>query len=201
MITKIVQIGKSSRFKIFLDDKFVCNLEGETIVKNKLAIGSEIDANTIERLQFESEKITAFEKAIDYLSRGIKSAKQMKTYLIQKGYLPAVCDHVLSKLSEYKYLNDQQYAHCYVRQHGSIKSSTMLRYELMQKGIDKETACQAVLDCDDFDCAKALVQKNAKNKTPDTKNKQKIIRSLMSKGFDYETIRSAMREVLDESWN
>ena len=136
-ITELKQIGKSENFRVFLDGNYVCNLSKETLVKNKIVCGMEFDKKTLDNLQFESEKIVAFEKASGYLAKGLKSQKEVFDYLKNKGYMPQICQYVVDKLKGYKYIDDLQYCQNYVKSYQNQKGKKALEYALFQKGISK----------------------------------------------------------------
>jgi hypothetical protein len=61
MITDITpQVKSASRCNIFLDGEFFCGMSLETVMKNRLKVGSRVDERTLERIQLESEMHTAW---------------------------------------------------------------------------------------------------------------------------------------------
>lgn len=79
-------------------------------MKNRLKAGQTIDPATLSKIQLESEKSTAFDKALNFISAAQKTEKQVREYLAGKGYLPAVADYVMEKMREYGFLDDGGYA-------------------------------------------------------------------------------------------
>ena len=69
----------------------------ESIVSNRLAVGMEIDKTRIDEIQFESEKQTALNKAVKYVSKSMKTQKEVVKYLKGKGYTQGIIDFVLGK--------------------------------------------------------------------------------------------------------
>lgn len=197
-ITELKQIGKSENFRVFLDGNYVCNLSKETLVKNKIVCGMEIDKKTLEDLQFESEKIVAFEKASGYLAKGLKSQKEVFDYLKNKGYMPQICQYVVDKLKGYKYIDDLQYCQNYVKSYQSQKGKKALEYALFQKGIPKDVIALATRDLDQNQAAVEIAKKYTKNKEKNLKTKQSLYRYLLSKGFDYSLANYATNAVFKE---
>ena len=73
---------------MYLDGEFAFGLEMLTVMKLGLKIGQEISERQLAEAVFDSEKSVAFEKAVNYLSRSMKTVKQMREYLTEKVTLP-----------------------------------------------------------------------------------------------------------------
>ncbi|MBQ5801759.1 MAG: RecX family transcriptional regulator [Clostridia bacterium] len=135
-ITAILpQVKDKTRCNIYLDGRFCCGLTLETVVKNRLKVGHIVSEERLAEMQLESEKNTAFDKALTHLSATRKTEKQIRTYLAGKGYLSAVIEHVLEKLRSYNFVNDGEYAEAYAEHASKRKGGRMIRMELRGKGI------------------------------------------------------------------
>ena len=206
-IEQIKQIGKKNeRFYIMLSSGEKVVLHGLTLLKTKLKVGDDINKETLEEYQFEYEKLTAFDKAINLLSRGMKTKKQISTYLKDKGYMPKVCNYVLDKLIEYKYVDDQTYASCYTKMTSKSKGKRAIAYEMKQKGVSDEIIATCLDEIDDQkEVALSLAKKYLKNKPLDQKTKEKLYRYLLSKGFSHEdcfyALNKCFSEINDEDFN
>lgn len=194
-ITNIIKNGKD-KYSVYLDNEFCCFLTSETIVKNGFKIGQFVDQNQIEIAQFENEKITAFDRAIRYLS-AIKSEKQVKDYLFTKGYSKKIVDFVINKLKEYNYINDEVFAKMYIQNYQVKKGKRLLQFELETKGISKEIISNLLEDFDDnLDCMRSLAEKFLKGKTRDKKTAIKLSNHLFSKGYTYDKINKIIKEFI-----
>ena len=87
-----------------------------TVMKLGLKIGADVSTEKLTEAVFDSEKSVCFDKALNYLSRGMKTCKQMREYLTGKGYAAEIVTYVIDKLVDYKYVNDDYYAQMYVEQ-------------------------------------------------------------------------------------
>ena len=194
-ITNIIKSGKD-KYSVYVDNEFCCFLTSETVVKSGFKIGQFVDQNQIENAQFENEKITAFNRAIKYLS-AIKSEKQVKDYLYTKGYSRKVVDFVLLKLKEYNYINDENFAKIYIQNYQIKKGKKLLEFELQTKGISREIISTLLEDFDDnLECMRALAEKFLKNKPRDKKTAIKLSNHLFSKGYAYEKINKILKEFI-----
>ena len=195
-ITQITpQIKDKRRCNIYIDGRFCCGLTLEATVKNRLKVGQIITPEQLAEIQLDSEKNTAFDKALTHISATQKTEKQMRDFLQGKGYLPTVIDYVVEKLRSYNFLNDGQYAEAYVESISKRKGSKLIRMELRGKGVS-DAEIDAALDTlpveREEETAKALLEKYMRGKACDKTTLQKACRYLLGKGYDYEVVKSAL---------
>ena len=195
-ITEITpQIKDKRRCNIYVDGRFCCGLTLEATVKNRLKVGQIVSPERLAEIQLDSEKNTAFDKALTHISATQKTEKQMREFLQGKGYLPTVIDYVVEKLRSYNFLNDGQYAEAYVESISKRKGSKLIRMELRGKGVS-EAEIDAALDTlpveREEETAKALLEKYMRGKVCDKATLQKACRYLLGKGFDYDVVKSAL---------
>ena len=189
------QVKDKTRCNIFVDGRFCCGLTLEATVKNRLRVGQIITQERLSEMQLESEKNTAFDKALTHLSATRKTEKQIREYLQGKGYLDGVIDYVVEKLRGYNFLNDGEYAEAYVESVAKRKGGRLIRMELRGKGISDEKIDAAMGGLDEetqTESAKTILYKYMRGKVADTQTLQKAYRYLMGKGFDYEVAKAAL---------
>ena len=189
------QMKDKRRCNVYIDGRFCCGLTLEAAVKYRLKVGELINPERLEEIQFESEKNTALDKALTHISASKKTEKQVRDFLKGKGYLPAVCDYVLEKMRGYGFVDDREYAQDYVDFAAAKKGGRLIKMELKAKGIAEEDIDEALtsLNQDEQESAAGrILGKYMRGKTPDRETLGKAFRHLMSKGFDYETARSAL---------
>lgn len=189
------QIKDKRRCNVYIDGRFCCGLTLEATVRNRLKVGQIVTPERLAEIQLESEKNTAFDKALTHISATQKTEKQVRTFLESKGYLPAVVEYVVEKLRSYNFLNDGQYAESYVECAAKRKGSRLIRMELKNKGVSEEaidTAIESLTSEQEIGSASALLVKYMRGKTCDKETLQKAYRYLMGKGYDYEVIKSAL---------
>ena len=194
------QVKDKRRCNIFVDGRFCCGLTLEATVKNRLKVGQTITPERLAEIQLDSEKNTAFDKALTHISATQKTEKQVREFLQGKGYLPAVVDYAIEKLRSYNFLNDGQYAESYVESISKRKGSKLIRMELRSKGVS-ETEIDAALDAlpveQEIETAKGILEKYMRGKVCDKTTLQKACRYLLGKGYDYEVVKSALTEFGD----
>ena len=79
-----VQTKNKDRCNLFVDGNFFAGISLITLVKSRLKVDDEVDEKELKNLLLESERTQAFTKAVDYLSRAMKTKRQVKEYLLNK---------------------------------------------------------------------------------------------------------------------
>lgn len=187
------QVKDKERCNIYLDGQFYCGLKAETVYRYQLQVGQKIEQSRLEEIQFENEKIQALDKAFSYLSATMKTERQMRDYLCKKGYLPSVCDYVLEKLYYYKLLDDKLYTKQYIKSASKTKGARRISLELRQKGVDVDMIDDALITIEDAEQrAKEVLAKYMRHKANTKENLAKAFRYLLSRGFNYDDVKSAL---------
>lgn len=194
-ITAIVPQKKDkTRCNIEVDGRFYCGMKLEAVIRNRLKAGDVVSPEELARIQLESEKQTAFDKALLHISSSMKTEREIRGYLEKKGYLKDVADYVVEKMQGYGFLDDAQYAARYVESAAKRKGSRLIAAELRGKGVPEEAVAAALgaLGSEE-ESAKAVLEKYLRGKNAgDRKTLQKAYAYLISKGYDYETARAAL---------
>ncbi len=200
IITEIKkQTRNNGRFNIYLDYEYYCALNAETIVKNGLKTGLEIEKQILDKLQLDSEKTTALEKLVKYMGTRLRTEKQLKDYLKGKGYAEATVDYCMEKLKEYNFINDEQYITSYIETNKRRKGKTLLKQELKQKGIKDSLIEDSFNDFEtEEETIELLANKYLKNKEKNKDTFQKVYRHLFSKGFESEQILRVIKRIFND---
>ena len=187
-----------TRCNIEVDGRFFCGMELETVMRNRLKAGLSVTGEELSAMQLESEKTTAFDKALSYLSVSMKTEKQMRDYLKKKGYLEGVIDHVVAKLKEYGYIDDALYSASYSSSVSKRKGKRLIAAELKRKGVGDDAIESALSSIEsETESAENVLKKYLRGKTLDKPTLQKAYRYLIGKGFDFDTAKSALKSLMD----
>lgn len=199
-ITDLIRRGKSELYKTYIDDEYVCLLEAETLVKHSIKTGTFISEQEFNIIRKESESLTCKNVAINYVSKSLKTRWQAYDHLKQKGFLQDNINAALDMLENYGYINDKYYAQTFVASKQNCKGIMYLKSQLKQKGVKDEIINEVLSNYKSSEQdILSLATKYLKNKPKDAKTKQKLYRHLLSKGFTYDDINSAMSKLnLDE---
>lgn len=151
-----------------------------------------------------------YNKALKFLSYRPRSVEEVRKNLLnsrgrsgstKKNTTPEIAEKIISKLKEYKFLNDNEFVRWWIEQRTNYKprSLRLIKMELGQKGIDRDLIDQVIddlrLTIDDLGSAKKLIEKRAnKYKGLERDEKfQKVARYLSSKGFSYDIIKEIFK--------
>ncbi len=185
---------KNGSYDIYVDGEKFERLDSVVLASyRKIKVGEEITAEEIEAIRRQSGVNFAFDSAIRQISRSLKSESEVRQKLEEKGYTEEEAEGAILKLRSYGYINDMAYAHAYVSTYGKDRGKLRLSYELSAKGVSKDIIDE-VLPENEEDIARALCEKKAKKYT----EKEKMVRYLMSRGFEYDVAKKVSGEVLEE---
>lgn len=137
----------------------------------------------------------AYNYAIKYL-KNIKTKKGVYDYLIRKGFTDEETSEVCDYIEEVGLVDDDLYIKFFVEDSFRIKNkgARKIVYELKQRGIDDDKINEAIEEASDmqYDALKEAYERKleaTKSETDQYKRKNKIIRFLISRGFDYSDIK------------
>ncbi|MDD7339856.1 MAG: regulatory protein RecX [Eubacteriales bacterium] len=137
----------------------------------------------------------AYNYAIKYL-KNIKTKKDVYDYLIRKGFSDEETSEVCDYIEEVGLVDDDLYVKFFVEDSFRIKNkgARKIVYELKQRGIDDDKIEEAMEEASDmeYEALKEAYERKleaTKSETDPYKRKNKIIRFLISRGFDYSDIK------------
>ena len=186
------QAKDKTRCNIEVDGRFFCGMKLETVISHRLKAGTVISEEELSRLQLESEKLTALDKALTFITASMKTEKDIRAYLKKKGYLQDVSDYVIEKMRSYGYLDDGAYARAYIEHAGKKKGARLIQMELRQKGVPDEAIEEALQGFSgEEESAMEVLRKYLRGKERTRENLYKAVKYLVSRGYDYDTARRA----------
>lgn len=137
----------------------------------------------------------AYNYAIKYL-KNIKTKKDVYDYLIRKGFSDEETSEVCDYIEDVGLVDDDLYVKFFVEDSFRIKNkgARKIVYELKQRGIDDDKIEEAIEEASDmeYEALKEAYERKleaTKSETDPYKRKNKIIRFLISRGFDYSDIK------------
>ncbi|MDB5355821.1 MAG: regulatory protein RecX [Phycisphaerales bacterium] len=204
-ITKITeQRRRANRRNVFLDGTFAFGVNLNVIAKFRLREGMTLSDAQVLEIQRGEVRQECFDKAMQYLQMRLHSRAELGKKLMRREYGQAVVDGVLDDLVRLGYLNDEQFARTKAlsasehKHHGRRR----VKIELLKSGIKGDIADRALDDVfaqtDSLANAKLLARKQGPRlrKLDPTVARRRLVGMLQRRGFDYETIKPVVDEVL-----
>lgn len=188
-----IQKRNKERVNVFIDGQFT--LAVTTLVAVTLKKGQHLSDGDIERLKGDDEVDKAYNQAIRFLGFRPRSQTEIERYLYDKGYAPEVASHIVERLRQEQYLDDEAFARFWLenRERFRPRGRQALRYELKQKGLDQEVIETALADVDEEESAWTAIEGKIyrwKN-LEEQEFKQKVMAFLSRRGFNYEVAGQA----------
>ena len=200
------QKHNEEKLNVFVDGeyKFAISINGWT--KNLLYVDKEITEKEIEDILEKDKKELALNKAFKIVSNGLKTRKEVEKKLKEKGFEENDINYAIDKIIGYGYINDEYYVKCYILERAIPNKwgENKILSNLLQKGIDKEIILNGISNYleDDIEYKNAyafgIKKYNNVNKTKYSaiQIKQKIVSSLIAKGYNYEIANRVLNDIL-----
>jgi regulatory protein len=146
-----------------------------------------------------------YKASVRFLSFRPRSEKELRDYLVKKKCDDVISKRIIDSLTRDKFLNDEEFTRWWVEQRTILKPKAVrvIKYELKQKGINKDLI-DSFFESDensnsDFEAALKLAEKKMPRYARFDDRKviyEKMGRFLASKGFDWDTIKAVIDQVL-----
>lgn len=191
-----IQQKNKNRCNLFVDEQFFASLSLELVYKYRLKEGQDIEPDKLNDIISKNERQDALVKATNYIAKAIKTKRQVKDYLLKKGYSEEIAYYCIDKLKEYKYIDDVDYSKRFINSYSSNQGKKLLEYKLIEKGVKKQDIECAFenSEVDYLQNAISVAKKYLKNKELNFETKAKAYRYLISKGFSYDEANSALSQ-------
>ena len=203
-ITEIsVQKKNKNRCNIYIDNVFAFGVSNELIYKENLKVGMMVDEEKLKKIAYEENLINCKETALKIIERSYKTKKEMIKRLLEKGYALEEVNETLKFLEEYNFINDESYTKAFINDRTKTQGKQKIKYALKNKGVSDEIIEEELSKLDmekEKENANILALKKysilIKRESDKYKLKEKIIRFLISRGYDYEVAKDAVNETL-----
>ena len=197
LITDIKEGKKNkNRVNIYADDEFLCALYIETALKYGIKKGIEISKEQVVSMMMEDEQKYAFDLALKYVSYKMRSEKEVRDKLKKSEVSDESSEYAIEKMTELGYINDKEYAEIYVQELSQSFGKAVIEQKLYMKGISKDITRELLNGMQQYELALSWAERLLKKyKNEDkSKRKQKVFRSMMTRGFSFDDIKNAIAE-------
>lgn len=204
MFSKVAQITlieeqkrKTDRVSVYLDGEFWVGMPKQTMLEHTLKEGMLISPETKQEIERGIAEDTVFTVAVNLLSYGDRSETELRRRLLDKDFGEGVVEIVIEKLKEYSYIDDRAFAEQTAGQHVlKGKGRRAAQDALRRAGVDEEIV-EAALDenyGEERELEVAIEWLTRKPLPASHAERQKLMRSLASRGFNFDTAREAIEE-------
>lgn len=190
-ISKVSPAVKTAgRYNIYVDGKYSFSLDELQLVQNGLHSGLEISEAQLEQLKSESDFGKNYIRAVDLISRRLRSEREIRDYAFRKQWTKSNTERVVERLKARGYLNDRRFAELFFssRHQSGRYSLKRIRLDLVKKGISSDIIDDLCRANGDSAALLKLIKKRI-NKYDD---ENKLIAYLARNGFRYDDIRAAL---------
>ncbi len=152
-------------------------------------------------------EISGFEnakkKSLDLLARKRYAKNELLNKLLKYDINESAAEAACIWAEQYGFLNDFEYAKSYISDAVRVKKKGIRKifYELYLKGIDKNTAEDALSEIKDEiniqENIDSLIKKRLKD-PGDKKQLQSTVRFLLSRGYEFSDIKNGIKEYTEE---
>ncbi|NLW43140.1 MAG: hypothetical protein GXY89_08410 [Tissierellia bacterium] len=195
-ITRIeLQKNDNTRFSLFSDDQYVMSVSAENLAP--YGYGEfEISEEELEILKAKEEEGLFFKQALLYVSKALKTSKEVRDYLYKKKVSPELQDEIIEKLLDLKLLDDERYLEMYLEEkfNYSTDGSIKIKHKLYQKGFQSKDVDPLLPKYQDLEISNLKKLVSDRKKSRKNEDKQKLIRYLMNKGYEYSMISEVVKE-------
>lgn len=193
------------RIAVDLDGSFALALPAALVADEHLEVGEVLDGERVSALLAADQASRATEAALVYLGYRPRSEKEVRDRLRRGGYKQEAIDHAISRLHEWRYLDDADFARRWVENRATHRprGRRLLQQELRHKGIDTETAREAIDDAalDETGAAEELARRRLPAYSGDEPAaiRRRLGAYLARRGYSYDVIRTALDRALGEA--
>jgi len=198
-VTGLKEVTKS-RMQVEIDDEFAFVLYKGELRTYGIRENQEIEPENYQKLVSEVIPKRAKLRALNLLKGHSYTAFQLREKLSRGGYPERAVDEAMDYVASFGYVDDGQYAADFIEYNKETKSKNRIFLDLQKKGIPQDIVTKAWDDVvggvkrelEKEQIFRWLDKKNFSLETADFKEKQKMMAFLYRKGFEVETIRSAL---------
>lgn len=190
-ISKVSPAVKTAgRYNIYVDGKYSFSLDELQLVQNGLHSGLEISEAQLEQLKSESDFGKNYIRAVDLISRRLRSEREIRDYAFRKQWTKSNTERVIERLKARGYLDDRRFAELFFssRHQSGRYSLKRIRLDLVKKGISSDIIDDLCRVNGDSAALLKLINKRI-NKYDD---ENKLIAYLARNGFRYDDIKAAL---------
>ncbi len=204
--TAVAEVEKiRSRYRVRLDDGTTYWLTRSVYSERPLSVGDEVESEEYANWVLLHQYRSALDKAVSMLAARACSKGEISQKLSRSGYSEETIEMVLFKLEKHDLLDDEAFAAQWANYRAGQKyGPRRIAQELKAKGLSSEDTENALEELDEdtqLEQAVILARKGfarAREGEDPRKTLQRVISSIVRRGYDWDVARQACDEALKE---
>jgi regulatory protein len=189
------QKNNPERVSVFIEDEYAFGVTLDAALH--LAKGQHLSDAEIAALQDDDELDRAYQSALHFLGARPRSSEEVQRNLQKKGFGEEVIAGAIARLIEQRYLDDEEFARYWLENRSRFRprSAKAIRYELRQKGVEREAIEEALEGLNEDGAAWAAAESKLDRwrDLPEDEFTQKLSGFLARRGFGYDTVRRTVQ--------
>lgn len=193
---KITDIKKTKKGlnALFCDGGFLFSVDDLVLYQNHIEIGSRLSQAEVDALAKQSTMTKATDKCYTLLGLRMHGKRELQNKLLKFFDIDTAAAAV-DKMEEMGLIDDEKFAFAKADYMINIKKSSLqnTKMKLLSLGIDKDIIDNVLLNFDESqeDVIKGIIEKKYASKLAQP---EKVVASLMRKGFKYGEIKRALEQ-------
>lgn len=201
MLITAIEPRKKGLSALYIDGEFAIKIDTETLIIHHFDIGNEINDEQLREVILASNIKRCKDKAMYLIEFRDHSRKELIDKL-KRDYPEDIAISTVDKLESLGLINDKNYAIKYSLDLINLKrlSKNGTKQKLISKGINKETIEDVLssIDLDEKDQITNILNKKYSKVLGTQKGNQRAFNGLLRMGYNYQDIKSCMKEYLKE---
>lgn len=202
-ITKIEQCKRNKeRVNIYIDEEFVFAIYMELVYRFNLKVNEEVDKEKLTEIAKVENLSKCKDSALKTIERSYKTEKEIRDKLLNKEFDEETVEKTINFLKEYTFIDDLKFTKMYVKDRIRTQGRNKIKYALIQKGVNKYLVDEVLEELDRNDeeeralliCEKKYLS-ICKREEDDFKIKNKLIRYMLGRGYEYEVARNVVSKI------
>lgn len=190
-----VKKTKNGKYRITFDNNETLSTYDDVILNNGLLFNKEVDSDLLDKLNIETSYYDIYNKVIKFISRKLRSEKEIILFLDKNNVTSSDKKKIISKLKEIRLINDKVFANAYVQDRINLSTDGpyKIKNELVKNDIDDNIIDEVMSKIDESmvyeKLTKLIVKKiNNNHNKSNYMLKQKIVGDMINLGYSKEMI-------------
>lgn len=196
----MVKIIKKLKYQIeiLFNDEFY-KIEREVAYKYNIKEGSNFTIEDFTKILLDNDYYY-FDRFSKNKLRKMLTEYELKELLTKAGANPVLINRLIENYLDYKYIDDENYVKTYIELRGNKEGPKLIKTKLIKKGIDISLIEEYLDNFNEEDSINNLARRviNTSKNLNKQQIKQRVIRSLLTKGYNYNLVNKIVDDLLKD---